>query len=290
MFIEQVRDFGFELNGLKITDAKVFRVFESLSNFWDGNKKLGVIYRYPDDDGNTEILCPSYMPCENLCLSFNDAILWILENKFTDSNSDRLLLFRMFWKINMEHEDGPILKKMSAAVIKKTTDGFSLKFCGGVYEPRKFRSDFRRAKGELEEGLAVQGAILVNTFLTLLSCKNVRTKKNIPDIKVQRKRARKNKPPLVSWYTLELQGFSISGSSSTQGLWFNRLHFCRGHVREYAPPGLFGKYVGRFWIAPHFRGNRVKGEIHKDYDLSKISLSANKALETDGRKDGLRSA
>lgn len=279
MFIDQVREIGFELNGSKITDAKVFRVFESITDFWDGNKKLGsnMVGTHPHDDGNAEILCASYMPCENLCISFNDAVLWVLENKLVDSISNRLLLFRMFWKPFMGDEPDPHLKKSSAALIKKAPDGFTL-CVGGVREPRKFRSDFRRAKGEVEEGCIVQGAIIINTFLTLLSCKNVRARKNSVDMKVQRKRNKNKKPPLISYYTLELQGFSIRGSQPAQGLWHNRLHFCRGHVREYGPPGLFGKYVGRFWVTPHFRGKRSKGEIHKDYDLSKITLSANKAL------------
>jgi len=276
MFIDQVREIGFELNESKITDAKVFRVYESLSNFWDGNKRLGSSL-INDGDKKGKFLCASYMPSENSCLSFNDAVLWVLENKFEDSTSDRLLLYRMFWKSFMEYEDGPALNKMSAAIIKKTTEGFVL-IPGAVFEPRKFRSDFRRPRGEIEVGILVQGSVIINTFLTLLSCKNVRARKNIPDIKAQRKRNKKNKLPLVSWYTLELQGFSTNGSQPAQGLWTNRLHFCRGHIREYGPPGLFGRYVGRFWITPHFRGKSSKGEIYKDYDISKISLSANQEI------------
>jgi len=277
MFIDELQESGFELNGEKISDTTVFRIAESLSNFWDTNKKIGLRFtdQQPLEDEEAKLLCASFMPYNNLCLSFNDAVLWVVENTVADSTSKRLIFHHMFWKSFMAHEDDLIIKKPAIALIEKAVENFILSL-GNIYEPRKFRSDFRRPKSEYEWGCAVQHAVIINTFLNLLSCKNIRIRKNSADVKIQKKRKKKNKLPLISYYTLELQNFNTRASQTAGGFWSNRLHFCRGHVREYGPPGLFGKYTGRFWIVPHIRGKKSKGEIYKDYDLSKI-ISADMA-------------
>lgn len=46
------------------------------------------------------------------------------------------------------------------------------------------------------------------------------------------------------------------------------LHLCRGHFAEYTEERkLFGKYVGRYWIPPHVRGNPELGTVEKDYEV-----------------------
>ena len=106
-------------------------------------------------------------------------------------------------------------------------------------------------------------------FLRILSCKNIRTVKNHPDERIQKKRAKKGKPPLVSYYTLQLGPVSAKGEARGGGGWSNRVHFVRGHMREYtAAAPLFGKIVGRFWVAPHARGDKEKGMIVKDYEIA----------------------
>jgi hypothetical protein len=45
-----------------------------------------------------------------------------------------------------------------------------------------------------------------------------------------------------------------------------RYHICRGHFATYTEERkLFGKYVGRYWIPSHARGNIENGSIEKDY-------------------------
>jgi len=106
-------------------------------------------------------------------------------------------------------------------------------------------------------------------FLSFLSCKNVKTDFVEPTEKQQRNRRKKNKLPKVSYHVLKLKStVAASNCSGESGLWSNRVHFCRGHVREYTDDRpLFGKVVGRFWIPPHVRGNRGLGVVQKDYSL-----------------------
>ena len=110
---------------------------------------------------------------------------------------------------------------------------------------------------------------IIERFLSFLSCKNVLLEKVVPHKKIQRKRAKKGKSPLFSYHVLKLKNVSYkSGKNGEAGLWSNRVHLCRGHVREYtAENPLFGKIVGKFWIPPHARGNRDLGVVQKDYAL-----------------------
>jgi hypothetical protein len=58
------------------------------------------------------------------------------------------------------------------------------------------------------------------------------------------------------------------GDGDSKGAWTNRVHLCRGHFATYTDQApLFGKYVGRFWIPPHARGDRARGIVIKDYEV-----------------------
>jgi len=47
-----------------------------------------------------------------------------------------------------------------------------------------------------------------------------------------------------------------------------RLHFRRGHFKEYAAERpLFGKYVGTFWWEAHVAGKAEHGKVIKDYQI-----------------------
>jgi hypothetical protein len=73
----------------------------------------------------------------------------------------------------------------------------------------------------------------------------------------------------VTYKVLELEARESRGGGEAKGLWTNRVHLCRGHFATYSPEApLFGKYVGRFWIPPHARGDRSRGMIEKDYKIA----------------------
>ena len=119
--------------------------------------------------------------------------------------------------------------------------------------------------------------ITIKKTLEIFSCKNIIADKIELPAKVVKKRKKKNKPEFSS-YTLKIDPTtspkSMDISTATESLWSNRLHTCRGHVREYGMNGkgkLFGKYSGRFWSPPHQRGNRENGVIEKDYDVQSLT-------------------
>ncbi len=119
---------------------------------------------------------------------------------------------------------------------------------------------------------------ILNFTLMLLNTKNIIHKKNNPPEKLNKKRARKNKPPLFSYHTLEVVKPGQQTASEGGGPLKNtmRLHFCRGHFRYYTKEKpLFGRLVGRFWIQPHVRGDKKKGVVAKDYDVKLANQSIN---------------
>ena len=118
---------------------------------------------------------------------------------------------------------------------------------------------------------------ILSKFLSFLSCKNIKIVDIEPPEKLQMERARMDKPPLVSYKILELNDISKSKTRvlGKTGLWSNRIHLCRGHVREYTKEHpLFGKYSGRFWVAPHVRGNKELGAVKKDYRIVRTKNAA----------------
>jgi len=111
--------------------------------------------------------------------------------------------------------------------------------------------------------------------LNLLNCVNIGTVDNYPPDKLQKKRARNKNPPLYRYKTLILVPVGKRQKSlEAQGLWENALHITKGLFKYYPPPGLFGKYPGRFWFQPHVRGSKKKGVLHKHYDARKLTEKA----------------
>lgn len=94
----------------------------------------------------------------------------------------------------------------------------------------------------------------------VMRCTNVYTEEERPSQLVVR-RARKNKLPLFSTWTLKIKpsardARNLGGTHASP-----RVHLRRGHVRQYAP-GLFT------WVQPCVVGRKELGIIHKDYALA----------------------
>lgn len=106
--------------------------------------------------------------------------------------------------------------------------------------------------------------------ISFMHCKK-QTKliEHTPPEKVQRKRARRNKPPLTKYYTLDIEPLKeilrTEGRVHEVGL-PKALHICRGHFKDYSQgKGLFGKYKGLYWWDSHIRGSEDAGAVVKDY-------------------------
>lgn len=112
-----------------------------------------------------------------------------------------------------------------------------------------------------EEGRAYTkaGIFHVGCFLSALNCINVRRVETAPDERLQKARAKRGKPPLFSYWTLELALPREEGQKANGGGTHTspRLHLCRGHIKK--------RKTGYFWWQPHVRGNKDLGMVHKDY-------------------------
>jgi hypothetical protein len=112
---------------------------------------------------------------------------------------------------------------------------------------------------------------ILNSFLKLVNCKNVSTEKIHPPEKLNKKRRILGKQPLFTYHTLVLNSISDkkhnSVDSDSCGI-KQRLHFCRGHFKEFTPERpLFGRLTGLYWWQPQVRGNKDLGIVHKDYKV-----------------------
>lgn len=101
----------------------------------------------------------------------------------------------------------------------------------------------------------------VKAFLSALHCSNVKRQEHHPDAKLQNARAKRGKPPLFSYWTLEVDGKRAHNENQGGSRASSRVHLVRGHPREYEA----GKWT---WVQAHARGNRAGGMVHKDYSAS----------------------
>jgi hypothetical protein len=78
-------------------------------------------------------------------------------------------------------------------------------------------------------------------------------------------------PEHYRYHTLEI--VPNNSKPGTRGVPIGAMprHFCRGHFAEYGPEFnkglLFGKYSGRFYVPPCFKGDNKNGIVEKDYEI-----------------------
>jgi hypothetical protein len=107
--------------------------------------------------------------------------------------------------------------------------------------------------------------------LNLLNCKNITQDKVYPSNQLNKKRIKHGHHPLFVYHTLVVNPMSENKRSNSEheptGI-KQRLHFCRGHFKEYTEQNkLFGKHTGLYWWQPMVRGNKELGLVHKDYEV-----------------------
>jgi hypothetical protein len=101
----------------------------------------------------------------------------------------------------------------------------------------------------------------------LLACKNVSSQTREIDAKLQKRRARDQKPPLCEYRQIVIEAppgrrTNLSAEQNDSEV-KRRLHMVRGHFADYREKGLFGKYKGVFFFPAHLRGDESSGEIRK---------------------------
>lgn len=111
----------------------------------------------------------------------------------------------------------------------------------------------------------------IQNFLFLINCKNIQAKPINPPIKLNKKRTKNSLTELFKYHILEIKPKNDTSKGQKTSNYFktsNRIHFCRGHFKEYTKENpLFGKLTGLYWWQPHVRGNKRKGIVMKDYKI-----------------------
>lgn len=116
-----------------------------------------------------------------------------------------------------------------------------------------------------------EAAMVLLLLNKILSCKNVYTEKEYPNLEINKKLIRRGDMPRYSYHILKFklpnnpkhQNFSEFATNN-----HNRIHFCRGHFKEYTSDNpLFGKHTGLYWWEPHVRGQNTDGFVDKDYEV-----------------------
>jgi hypothetical protein len=125
---------------------------------------------------------------------------------------------------------------------------------------------------EMSQNLKVLGILPSLFAISLLHCKNVELKTQIPPAPLSKKYEKKHGFPLVRYKILEIEPMKrilrTEGQSGTLGL-KHALHICRGHFKTFgSDKRLFGKYEGTYWWESHVRGNPAQGIVVKDYSIN----------------------
>ena len=120
---------------------------------------------------------------------------------------------------------------------------------------------------EDEKDLAV-----LNLTLLLLNCKNIVTEDNPPPPALNKKRRKAGKQELFTYKTLKLvlpsKARNGSEDQSPSGDRV-RIHLCRGHFKHFTKDApLFGRHTGLYWWQPQLRGDKTKGMVAKDYEVT----------------------
>lgn len=107
--------------------------------------------------------------------------------------------------------------------------------------------------------------------MMLLNCKNIGRETVSAPAKLNKKRRRNGNQELFDYYVLNI-AIPSKKQEYREGaipLSHNRVHFCRGHFKEYtAEHPLFGRYTGLYWWQAHVRGQNKDGIVIKDYEVS----------------------
>lgn len=142
------------------------------------------------------------------------------------------------------------------------------------------------------ENLEVQDVLrtslrLCLSVLTILGCNNVSLEPREGDPK-QVKRAIKRHggdPSKYRYHVLVIRPPGAKSNTPAQEIGVMPYHRCRGHYQHYGlacehrhKDGrdrglLFGKYAGKFFVPPTYKGDKKNGVVEKDYELGTATIA-----------------
>lgn len=112
---------------------------------------------------------------------------------------------------------------------------------------------------------------MLQEAILLLNCKNIEMVNHEPPPRLNRIRRKNGKQEIFTYKTLQIVSPKKEQKSEENkpALSHNRIHFCRGHFKEYTTENpLLGKFTGLYWWQAQVRGKNKEGIILKDYELN----------------------
>lgn len=273
MLIDRVDKKILQTRGIN-TDCLVFYIDESLKEFRSSLRyKKGSVY--------SDNPLPQKLPYDKFIVHFNDCFVTFNEQDFDSDDAfqaksdDGSKLYIFFSDSLGLAKDGGLGTILSSDIYVGYSVNDETLQLQSLFTVNRWTKELRQL-GDNDLDTMSGGDYLLQydilyQFLSFLSCKNIEIEEIEPSPKLQRRRAKKKKKPFVTYHILKLKTLTkkYSANGDDGGVWSNRIHLCRGHMREYTDDRpLFGKLVGRYWIPPHARGNRKMGIVQKDYALN----------------------
>lgn len=262
-------------------EFQLFYINEDSSDFVNIKYQTEKIITFLKASKPPKFECFGYMPYMNTALEFDNGLYLFSSTvseynnfylsdqcKWTDGMSEVHTISCFFIK----KRGSSFLKALKKNGINGTVpwhkiecDGKNVVYCGLTVPMDDFSWEYKYSL--FQQG--VRTMIILSKFINFLSCKNIRIVDNKPPDKLNKKRLKRKKQPLVSYKTLEISPISKSNREhERRNLWNNRIHLCRGHFKEYTPEKpLFGKFTGRYWWQPSVRGRNTDGVVMKDYEV-----------------------
>lgn len=112
---------------------------------------------------------------------------------------------------------------------------------------------------------------MVRKVQLLLSCRNICIVKKYPLRTGGFAGKLKKRKDIYSYHVLRIKPGSGSSPTDQSAIItgaHNRIHFCRGHFKNYSVEApLFGTHTGLYWWEPHLRGRDRSGFADKDYEI-----------------------
>lgn len=114
--------------------------------------------------------------------------------------------------------------------------------------------------------------LLIYATFAFMNCKNITTERVNAPPKVNKKRQKNGKAPLVSYRVLNIGAVTrtLNGAGAKGTGIVKAMHICRGHFKTYTPDKpLLGRHVGTWFWPQTVRGKREAGTVVKDYATAK---------------------
>ncbi len=264
MLIDQIDPYQFSDNKDEtILDSIIFYIDEPFNTY--ESHQNGIAGKNFDEHPLV-----SWVPYNNFVIHFQDGFAWFVAQNFEDHS------YYIQYNILKKRRDG---RNESITLPGQTLaylfDKENLVFYNALLAEKNAKGKYE-FKSLADDGIEsmppafIDGYYILHRFLNILSCKNIKAEEYNPPENLQKRRVKNGKKPLRSYYELKIKPISQSSNAGSKGNgnWSNRVHLCRGHMKEYGEEKpLFGKYVGRFWFPPHVRGNKKEGIVDKNYIL-----------------------